>query len=78
MSGIHTENHGFVVKRFDQTKYVRCAEGFGCGRFLLTHAHGLVSRRLEAIVAETTVAALRVDTLAMTAHIRNLLALITV
>lgn len=42
------------------------------------HAHGLVSSCLEAVVAETAIASLCVNTLSMAAHIRNLLALITV
>lgn len=42
------------------------------------HAHGLVSSGLEAIVAETTIASLRVNALSMAADIRDLLALITV
>lgn len=42
------------------------------------HAHGLVCSGLEAIVAKTAVASLCVDTLTMAAHIRNLLAFITV
>lgn len=45
---------------------------------LLTHAHGLVSSGLEAVVAETAIASLRVDTLSVAAHVRNLLALVTV
>lgn len=42
------------------------------------HAHGLVSSGLEAVVAETAIASLRVDALSMAADIRDLLALITV
>lgn len=42
------------------------------------HAHGLVARCLEAVVAETAIASLRVNTLSVAAHIRNLLAFITV
>lgn len=45
---------------------------------LLTHAHGLVSSGLEAVVAETAITSLCVNTLSMAAYVRNLLALITV
>lgn len=45
---------------------------------LLTHAHGLVSCGLEAVVADATITSLCVNTLSMAAYIRNLLALITV
>lgn len=47
-----------------------------CG--LLTHAHGLVSSGLKAVVADAAVTALRVDTLAVAAHVGDLLALVTV
>lgn len=42
------------------------------------HAHGLVGGGLESVVTETAVAALGVDTLSMTTHVRDLLALVTV
>lgn len=45
---------------------------------LLTHAHGLVSCGLKAVVADAAVTALRVDTLAVAAHVGDLLALVTV
>lgn len=45
---------------------------------LPTHAHGLVSSGLEAVVAETAITSLRVNTLSVAACVRNLLALITV
>lgn len=45
---------------------------------LLTHAHGLVSGGLEAVVAEAAIASLCVDTFSMAAHIGNFLALITI
>lgn len=47
-------------------------------RFLLTHAHGLVSSSLEAVVAETAITSLCIDTLSVTAYIRYLLTFITV
>lgn len=42
------------------------------------HAHGLVSCGLKAVVADAAVTALRVDTLAVAAHVGDLLALVTV
>lgn len=47
-----------------------------CGS--LTHAHGLVSSGLEAVVADAAVTALRVDALAVAAHVGDLLALVAV
>lgn len=44
----------------------------------LTHAHALIGGGLEAVVAETAIAALRVDALAVAAHVRNVLALVAV
>lgn len=44
----------------------------------LTHAHALVGSGLEAVVASAAVAALRVDTAAVAAHVRDLLALVPV
>lgn len=44
----------------------------------LTHAHALVGRGLEAVVAGAAVAALRVDTVAVAAHVRDLLALVPI
>lgn len=44
----------------------------------LTHAHALVSSGLEAVVAETAIAALRVDALAVAAHVRDVLALVPI
>lgn len=52
---------------------IKCAL---CG--LLTHAHSLVSSGLKAVVADAAVTALRVDTLAVAAHVGDLLALVTV
>lgn len=52
---------------------IKCAL---CG--LLTHAHGLVSSGLKAVVADAAVTALCVDTLAVAAHVGDLLALVTV
>lgn len=45
---------------------------------LLTHAHALIGSGLEAVVAGAAVAALRVDTVAVAAHVRDLLALVTI
>lgn len=44
----------------------------------LTHAHALISSGLEAVVAETAIAALRIDTLAVAAHVGNVLALVPI
>lgn len=44
----------------------------------LTQAHGLVRSGLEAVVAETAIASLHIDTLSMATHVWNLLALVTV
>lgn len=38
---------------------------------LLTHAHGLVLRSLEAVAADALVTSLQINTQAMTANIRN-------
>lgn len=45
---------------------------------LLTHAHGLVSRNLEAVQAQTAITALRVDAVAVAADVGNLQAFVTV
>lgn len=42
------------------------------------HAHGLVRRRLEAVVTQTAIAALSIDTLTVTANVRDLLTLVTI
>lgn len=44
----------------------------------LTHAHSLITSGLKAVVADAAITALCVNTLAMTAHVRDLLALVTV
>lgn len=44
----------------------------------LTQAHGLVRGGLEAVVAETAIASLHIDTLSVATHVRNLLALVAV
>lgn len=50
-----------------------------CARCVfLTHAHSLVSSGLKAVVADAAITALRVDTLAVAAHVGDLLALVTV
>lgn len=50
----------------------------GSQRGPLTHAHALIRSGLEAVVAETAIAALGVDTLAVAAHVRDVLALVPI
>lgn len=50
----------------------------GCQAEPLTHAHALIGCGLEAVVAGAAVAALRVDAVAVAAHVGDLLALVAI
>lgn len=50
----------------------------GCRAEPLTHAHALIGCGLEAVVAGAAVAALRVDAVAVAAHVGDLLALVAI